>query len=104
MVGITPTVALAVNALRLGGSLVLVGNLSPVVEMPLQAIVTRELQIAGSCGSAGEYPDALRLIASGDINVDPMFSAVAPLEEGVEWFNKLSGPDGSRYMKVILQP
>ena len=104
VVGITPTVAIAINCLRLGGSTVLVGNLSPQVEMPLQAVVTRELSVRGSCSSAGEYPHALELIASGAIKVDPMISATAPLDSGAAWFHKLSARDGSKYMKVLLQP
>ncbi|MFC1528858.1 galactitol-1-phosphate 5-dehydrogenase, partial [Candidatus Latescibacterota bacterium] len=41
VVGIAPTVKTAVSTLRKGGSLVLVGNLSPLVELPLQTVVTR---------------------------------------------------------------
>lgn len=104
VVGISPTITLAIDALRSGGTAVLVGNLSPSVEFPLQAVVTREVNVIGSCASAGEYPAALELIADGRIAVDAMISATAPLEEGPGWFEKLSARDGSKYMKVLLQP
>ncbi len=104
VVGITPTLNLALNSLRTGGSLVLVGNLSPRVEFPLQIAVTRELNVHGSCASAGEYPRALELIASGEIDVNPMIGATAPLEDGEDWFKRLSKEDGSQFMKVILKP
>jgi L-iditol 2-dehydrogenase len=104
VVGVGPTLNLAIATLRRGGSAVLVGNLAPKADFPLQAVVTREITLYGSCSSAGEYPLCLDLIAKGIIRVDPMISAVAPLAEGAHWFQKLSAKDGSKYMKVILQP
>jgi L-iditol 2-dehydrogenase len=83
---------------------VLVGNLAAKTDFPLQAVVTRELTLYGTCSSAGEYPLCLDLISRGIIRVGPMISAVAPLAEGAEWFSRLSARDGGQYMKVILQP
>lgn len=104
VVGVSTTLTLALATLRRGGSAVLVGNLAPKTDFPLQAVVTRELTLYGSCSSAGEYPLCLDLISRGVVQVDPMISAVAPLSEGAEWFQRLSGKDGSNTMKVILQP
>ncbi len=104
VVGISDTMNLALGALRRGGSAVLVGNLAAKTEFPLQAVVTREITLYGSCGSAGEYPLCLDLIAQGHIRVEPMISAVAPLGEGADWFARLSSREGSQTMKVILQP
>jgi L-iditol 2-dehydrogenase len=104
VVGVSPTLNLALATLRRGGSAVLVGNLAPKTDFPLQAVVTKELTLFGSCSSAGEYPLCLDLIAQGHIRVEPMISAVAPLADGVAWFEKLSAKDGAKYMKVILTP
>jgi L-iditol 2-dehydrogenase len=104
VVGISPTVQTAIAALRRGGHAVLVGNLSAKTDFPLQAVVTRELTLHGTCGSAGEYPLCLDLVARGVIQVEPIISAIAPLEQGVEWFNRLSGKEGAHLMKVILTP
>jgi L-iditol 2-dehydrogenase len=105
VVGFTATQNLALAVLKRGGVCVLVGNLSPKTQdFPLQAVVTKELTILGSCASAGEYPLCLDLIARGVINVTPMIETVAPLSEGAAWFGKLSAKDGGQYMKVILQP
>jgi L-iditol 2-dehydrogenase len=105
VVGFTPTLNLALATLKRGGSCVLVGNLSPKTQdFPLQAIVTKEITITGSCASAGEYPLCLELIARGAINVQPMIEAVVPLADGAGWFEKLSAKDGGKYMKVILSP
>ncbi len=104
VVGFTPTLDLALRALRKGGTAVLVGNLSPKTDFPLQLVVTREITVTGSCSSAGEYPLCLDLIERGVIRVDPLISAVAPLAEGDAWFRKLSAKGAGGLMKVILQP
>ena len=66
--------------LKRGGSCVLVGNLAPrTQDFPLQAVVTKELTLLGSCASAGEYPLCLDLISRRVIDVRPMIETVAPL-------------------------
>lgn len=103
VVGIVPTVTMAINAVRKGGKVGLIGNLSPKVELPLQAVVTRQLTLYGSCASAGEYPACLDMIASGRVKVDEMISAVVPLSEAASWFDRLhKGEPG--LMKVIVKP
>jgi L-iditol 2-dehydrogenase len=103
VVGITPTFKLATQCLKKGGSLALVGNLSPTTEFLLQLVVTRELTLYGSCSSRGEYPDCLDLIARGAINVDALISAVTPLAEGASWFQRLYDREPG-LLKVILVP
>lgn len=103
VVGITATVQTAVQAVRRGGTVTLVGNLAPEVALPLQAVVTRELTLRGTCASSGEYPECLELIASGAVQVAPLISATANLDEGPEWFERLfNGEPG--LMKVVLKP
>lgn len=103
VVGIGPTLQIAIASLKKGGSLTMVGNLKPSVDFPLQAVVTRQISIYGSCSSAGEYPDCLDLIASGKVDIDSFISAVAPLSEGADWFKRLYASERG-LMKVILQP
>jgi len=102
-VGITPTILSAIDSLRKGATLVLVGNLSPSVEFPLQKVVTREITLKGSCAINGEYPDVLDLISKRKINVDSMISAVVPLSEGISYFDKLYKREKG-LLKVILKP
>jgi L-iditol 2-dehydrogenase len=105
VVGFGPTLNLALGVLKRGGSCVLVGNLAPrTQDFPLQAVVTKELTLLGSCASAGEYPLCLDLISRRVIDVRPMIETVAPLADGATWFSRLSAKDGGRYMKVILTP
>ena len=102
-VGIAPTVDLAIRSARKGGSVTLVGNVSPTVEFPLQICVTREITLYGSCASCGEYPDCVKAIASGQIDVAPLISAIAPLEEGAAWFERLYRREPG-LIKVVLTP
>jgi L-iditol 2-dehydrogenase len=102
-VGLSATVKTALDSTRKGGSVVLVGNLSPTVDLPLQSVVTREITLLGTCASAGEYPECMRMIADGTVDVGAFLSAVAPLEEGASWFNRLHSREKG-LMKVLLAP
>jgi L-iditol 2-dehydrogenase len=103
VVGMGPSLQTAVGSLRKGGRLTLVGNLSPQVPLPLQAVVTRELTLLGSCSSCGEYPACLAMLARGTVNVDALITAVAPLADGPQWFDRLYHKEPG-LLKVILQP
>jgi L-iditol 2-dehydrogenase len=103
VVGNAAALATAIGCVRRGGRVGLVGNLSPEVPFPLQAVVTRELTLYGSCASAGEYARAIEFVASGAIRVAPLITATAPLGDGPQWFERLYAREPG-LMKVILQP
>ena len=102
-VGITATVKTAVESVRKGGTVTLIGNISRSVELPLQLVVTHQIRLQGSCGIRGEYPAALSMIEKGIIKVDDLITATAPLADGAEWFHRLYA-EGNDLMKVILNP
>ena len=103
VVGVAATVNTAIACARKGGTITLVGNLAPKVEMPLQAIVTKELTIHGSCASRGEYPACIELLERRAIRVDPLITATISLQDGPAWFQRLyAGEPGA--MKVIVDP
>jgi L-iditol 2-dehydrogenase len=102
-VGRNETVNAAIASVRKGGTVVLVGNISPEVTLPLQKVVTRQIRLQGSCASAGEYPEAIALMASGAIRVKPLISAIAPLAEGPAWFERLYAREPN-LLKVVLTP
>lgn len=103
VVGLSESVKTAIASIRKGGRLTLVGNLSSAVELPLQSVVTNELELSGSCASAGEYLTCLEWMATGAVKVAPLISAVAYLAEGARWFNALRKGEGN-LLKVILTP
>jgi L-iditol 2-dehydrogenase len=102
-VGIDATVRAAVQSVRKGGTVTLVGNITPEVTLPLQKVVTRQIRLQGSCASAGEYPQAIELLTSGAIKVKPLITAIAPLEDGPRWFERLHSREPN-LMKVVLTP
>jgi len=102
-VGIDATISAAIDSVRKGGDVVLVGNVTPEVTLPLQKVVSRQIRLQGSCASAGEYPRAIELMSSEAIRVQPLISAVAPLEQGPQWFERLYAREPN-LMKVVLTP
>jgi L-iditol 2-dehydrogenase len=102
-VGRDETIATAIDCVRKGGTVVLVGNISPQVNLPLQKVVSRQIRLQGSCASAGEYPEAMKLMAAGTINVASLITAVAPLADGPSWFERLHAREPN-LMKIILDP
>lgn len=102
-VGSEETVYTAIASVRKGGTVTLVGNLSPSVIMPLQNVVTRQIKIQGSCAICGEYPAVLDMIARKEIRLEPLLSAEAPLSEGTEWFRRLYNKEKG-LIKVVLIP
>ncbi len=103
VVGAAATVRTAVESVRKGGHVTLVGNVSPSIEFPLQSVVTREISLQGTCGCNGEYPQCIDLMSRGLINVAPLVTAQITLDEGPQWFKRLHDGDPSQ-MKVVVRP
>jgi L-iditol 2-dehydrogenase len=103
VVGIAQSVQLGISLLRKGGTITLLGNLSPEVLIPMQAVVTKQLRLQGSCAINGEYPEILELISRGALNMEAILSAEAPLSDGASWFDRLYNKEKG-LMKVILKP
>jgi L-iditol 2-dehydrogenase len=102
-VGKNETIATAIDCVRKGGTVTLIGNITPQVNLPLQKVVSRQIRLQGSCASCGEYPEAMDLMAAGKIRVGPLITAVAPLWEGPAWFDRLHAGEPN-LMKVVLDP
>ena len=103
VVGATPTVQSAIESVRKGGNVTLVGNVSPTVELPLQSVVTREISLRGTCGCNGEYPQCIDLMNRGIIDVAPLITAKIALADGPQWFQRLYAGDPEQ-MKVVVCP
>jgi L-iditol 2-dehydrogenase len=102
-VGRNETVSAAIDSVRKGGTVTLIGNISPEVTLPLQKVVTRQIRLQGTAASAGEYPQAIELMTSGKIRVKSLITAVAPLTDGPQWFERLYAREPN-LMKVVLEP
>ena len=102
-VGNTPAVRTAIETVERGGHVTLVGNVTPVVDLPLQVVVSRELTLYGSAASSGEYPHVIELMRTGTIDVEPLISARAPLDDAPGWFDRLYEGEAG-VMKVVIEP
>ena len=102
-IGSTIPVKLALDSVKKGGTVTLIGNIAPTIELGLQSTVTRQIRLQGSCASSGEYPACISLISRGAVRVEPLISAVAPLEDGASWFHRLYEREPG-LLKVVLEP
>jgi len=102
-VGNNASINMAIDNVRKGGTVTLIGNLAREVSFPLQSVVTREVRVQGSCAIAGEYPAVLSMMEKGHIDINPLLSATAPLSEGASWFKRLYDKEPGLF-KVVLIP
>lgn len=101
-VGASATVQQALGALGLGGLCVWVGNSAKMIELDMQAVVTREVEIKGTYAyTHAAFGEALDILAAGRLNLDPLISRVAPMKEGPVLFEALA-QGNSELIKVIL--
>jgi len=102
-VGINKTVNYCLESVKKAGKIILVGNVQPNITVSLQRIVSRELNILGSCAISGEYPQVIKDLSEGKINFKKIITTKAPLNDGKYWFDKLNS-DNHNQIKVILNP
>jgi len=90
---------LALDLLRPGAVIVQLG-LGGEMTLPINSIVTKELQMRGTFRFDPEFELALRLMGDGLIDVKPLITASLPFESAVDAFELAS--DRSKSMKVQL--
>lgn len=93
-------IAACLAATRPLGNVVQVGMLAASVTVPLNDVVTKELNFRGTFRFDAEFPRAVDLIARREIDVRPLVSARYPLEQGELAF--AAAQDRNRSMKVLL--
>jgi len=103
VVGASSPVQTAISITRKGGSVTIIGNVSPTIEIPLQSVVTREISLFGSCAISGEYSIVLDLMGRKKIGAASLISKKVPLAEGQIWFDKLYNRE-EKLLKVVLIP
>ncbi len=89
----------ALDLLRPGGIVVQLG-LGGEVTLPLNTVVTKELQLRGTFRFDPEFELALHLMGKGLIDVKPLITASLPFSSAVDAFELAS--DRSKSMKVQL--
>ncbi len=66
----------------------------------LNLFTRKELDVRGSRNSAKEFPVAINLIAGKQVDVMPVVSKCAPIEE-MAGYLKLQSDNPSDYMKIV---
>jgi 2-desacetyl-2-hydroxyethyl bacteriochlorophyllide A dehydrogenase len=94
--------AQAIDAAAMGGRIVLFGMNSNARQPIHQVDITsKSLAVLGSYISNFTFPEAVRLVESRRLAVDPMISAVVPLADGHEAFELLRSGQAT---KVVITP
>ena len=89
-VGLTATAQQTLDVTRNKGVVVWIGNNQRMIEIDMQAIVTRELTVLGSYGmSNAEFRRSLRMLAQGDVSAERLINRRATLREGPHLFDEL---------------
>ena len=91
------------DGLAVGATIVHIGRSEHPTALPLEHYQTRGVQLAGSLGHAGHatFPNIIRLLASGRLDLRPMLSARYPLDRAAEAFRRL---ESRRDAKILLEP
>ena len=80
--GARPALRQAFDLVRPGGTIVQIGTLgTDDVPLPANQLMVREIQFLGSFRYGNVFDDAIRLVASKRLNLDPLISEVFPLRE-----------------------
>lgn len=91
----------ALKSVRKGGALVQVGNLpAGEIAVPMNLVMAKELSVLGTFRFNQEFTAAVKLIASGAIDVSPLITAEVPLADADRGFRLAL--DRSSNIKVVL--
>lgn len=97
------TLAPLTNGLAVGATLAHIGRSERPTSLSLEHYQVRGVQLAGSLGHAGHgtFPNVIRLMASGRLDLRPMVSAQLSLSEGKAAFKRLESREDA---KIMLLP
>jgi len=103
-VGAAGSVNSAMESLAFGGTAVWIGNNKPMIEINMQQIVTRELNVRGTfLFSLRDFETVVGLINEKKVDVEKLLSAVISLEEAPKYFKQLAENPGD-LIKVVVKP
>jgi len=79
--GAPTALSIALESTRAGGVVVLVGQGPDEVPFPIINLISREIEVRGSFRYVNTYPTAVKLLASGGIDVKPLITHRFPLQD-----------------------
>ena len=103
--GVVATPPLALEQVRAGGQVVLVGAVNPgeMLQMPGLLWLVKEVDVLPSIGyETAEFAEAVTAVAVGTVDASRLVSDVRPLAAAEQSFADLAAPGGP--VKVMLDP
>jgi L-iditol 2-dehydrogenase len=102
--GALDALSLAVGAVRPGGALIVLGLFGrSQVGIDLDSVVVRDISLYGVLGSPHTWPDAIALLATGAVKVDPLLAQPVPLSHVGALMSDLRNRGGS-ITKLLVGP
>jgi 2-desacetyl-2-hydroxyethyl bacteriochlorophyllide A dehydrogenase len=99
--GSAAALAKAIQLAAPRGKIVMLGLPKGESPIPAAVIVRKELQIVGSMIYDNEFPQALELLANGQLQIEPLISARLPLSELNNAMNDFSSPTRVKTLLVL---
>jgi (R,R)-butanediol dehydrogenase/meso-butanediol dehydrogenase/diacetyl reductase len=103
--GVIATPPLALEVVRMGGQVVLVGVVNPGDMLPMPGLlwVVKEVDVLPSIAyTIDEFAESVAAVAGGAVDAAAVVSDVRPLDDAERSFNDLVQPGGP--VKVLLSP
>lgn len=97
--GAPPAVLAGLAAVRPGGTAVLVGMGADEMTLPVSALQSREVTLTGTFRYAGTWPTAVRLAASGAVELDRLVTGYVDLDHVADALSPT--PD---QVKMVVRP
>jgi L-idonate 5-dehydrogenase len=99
--GASPALRQAFGLIRPGGKIVQIGTLTTDdIPLPANQVMVREIQYLGSFRYGDVFDEAIRLIASGRVDLRPLISAVWPLAQIDEAMRNAMSRDGAIKVQI----
>ena len=103
-VGSAPAFASAVRVTGKRGRIVLVGLVPAAVSVNLLQLLAHEKEIVGSSAYVDEFPDAIALLAGGQVRVAPLVTGRVSLADALEGgLEALRRPEAA-HVKILVTP
>ncbi len=100
--GASVTLQIALQAVRPAGQIIKVGWGPQPLQFSLDPLVQKNVTLSGSFSHNWPvWERVISMIVSGQIDLDPVISRVAPLEDWQECFEKM---EEGEYVKAVLTP
>lgn len=99
--GAAPAVTAGIGAVRAGGTVVLVGMGADEMTLPVAALQSREITLTGTFRYANTWPAAVRLAATGAVDLDRLVTGHVDLEHVGD---ALAPDPAAAHIKVVVTP